>query len=46
MSNEYELAAYDKESLKYGPEKLFLPPRPTGSVKAKIDPEKGNVTHG
>jgi len=46
MSNEYELAAYDKESLKYGPERLFLPPRPTGSVKAKIDPEKGNVTHG
>ena len=46
MTNEYELAAYDKESLKYTPEMLFLPPKPTGSVKAKIDPEKGNVTHG
>jgi hypothetical protein len=46
MTNEYELSAYDRESLKYTPEMLFLPAKPTGTVKAKIDPDKGNVTHG
>ena len=46
MTNEYELSAYDRESLKYTPEMLFLPAKPTGTFKAKIDPEKGNVTHG
>lgn len=46
MTNHYEMAAYDRASLKYTPEMLFRPPRPTGTYKAKIDPKKGNVTHG
>jgi formate hydrogenlyase subunit 6/NADH:ubiquinone oxidoreductase subunit I len=46
MTNEFELAAYDRESLKYTPEMLFLPGRPTGKYKAVFDTEKGNVTHG
>jgi NADH-quinone oxidoreductase subunit I len=46
MTNEYEMAAYDKESLKYTPEMLFVPPKPTGKYKVKIDPEKGTAKHG
>jgi len=46
MTNEYELAAYDRASLKYTPEMLFVPPKPTGTYKVKIDPERGNAKHG
>jgi formate hydrogenlyase subunit 6/NADH:ubiquinone oxidoreductase subunit I len=46
MTNEFELAAYDRASLKFTPQMLFEPARPTGTFKAKIDPEKGVVTHG
>jgi formate hydrogenlyase subunit 6/NADH:ubiquinone oxidoreductase subunit I len=46
MTNEYELAAYDRASLKYTPEMLFVPPEPTGKYKVKIDPERGNAKHG
>ena len=46
MTNEFELAAYDRESLKYTPQMLFLPAKPTGRYKAIFDTEKGNVTHG
>jgi formate hydrogenlyase subunit 6/NADH:ubiquinone oxidoreductase subunit I len=46
MTNEFELAAYDRESLKYTPQMLFLPAKPTGKYKAIFDTEKGNVTHG
>ena len=46
MTNEYELAAYDRASLKYGPEKLFLPPAAGRTVRTKLEPEKGSVTHG
>jgi ATP-dependent DNA helicase len=46
MTNEYELAGYDRASLKYTPEMLFIPPKPTGTFKVKIDPEKGTAKHG
>ncbi len=46
MTNEYELAGYDRASLKYTPEMLFVPPKPTGTFKVKIDPEKGTAKHG
>ncbi|MDG6926521.1 MAG: 4Fe-4S binding protein [Nitrososphaerota archaeon] len=46
MTNEYELAAYDRTSLKYTPEMLFVPPEPTGKYKVKIDPERGTAKHG
>jgi len=46
MTNEYELAGYDKESLKYTPQMLFVPPKPTGKYKVQIDPERGNAKHG
>jgi hypothetical protein len=45
MTNEYELAAYDRASLKFTPEQLFVPPKPTGNTKVEIDPEKGNAKH-
>lgn len=46
MTNEYELASYDRATLKYTPEMLFLPPGPTGKYKVKIDPERGIAKHG
>jgi len=46
MTNEFELSAYDRASLKFTPQMLFKPAKPTGTFKTKIDPEKGVVTHG
>jgi NADH-quinone oxidoreductase subunit I len=46
MSNDYELAAYDKASLKYTPDMLMLPPPEFGTAKVKFDPKRGTVTHG
>jgi len=47
MSNEYELSAYDKASLKYTPDMLMIPPpEELGTAKVKFDPKRGNVTHG
>jgi len=47
MTNEYELSAYDKASLKYTPDMLMLPPpAEPGTVKVKFDPKRGTVTHG
>ncbi len=47
MTNDYELSAYDKESLKYTPDMLAVPPKLEGQTyKVKIDTEKGTTTHG
>ena len=47
MTNDYELAAYDKMSLKYTPEMLAIPPKLEGQTyKVKIDTEKGTTSHG
>ncbi|MDA4128628.1 MAG: hypothetical protein OK422_04145 [Thaumarchaeota archaeon] len=47
MTNDYELSAYDKTSLKYTPDQLAIPPKTEGyTFKVKIDPEKGTATHG
>ena len=47
MSNDYELSAYDKASLKYTPDMLMLPPpAELGTAKVKFDPKRGTVTHG
>ena len=46
MSNDYELSAYDKASLKYTPDMLMTPPPEFGTAKVKFDPKRGNVTHG
>jgi formate hydrogenlyase subunit 6/NADH:ubiquinone oxidoreductase subunit I len=46
MSNDYELSAYDKASLKYTPDMLMIPPPEFGKAKVKFDPKRGNVTHG
>jgi len=46
MTNDYELSAYDKESLKYTPDMLFVPPAEYGNTKVKFDVKKGEVTHG
>ena len=47
MSNDYELSAYDKASLKYTPDMLMLPPPDElGTAKVKFDPKRGTVTHG
>jgi formate hydrogenlyase subunit 6/NADH:ubiquinone oxidoreductase subunit I len=47
MTNDYELSAYDKSSLKFTPDMLALPPKTQGETfKVKIDPKKGVVTHG
>jgi NADH-quinone oxidoreductase subunit I len=46
MTNDYELAAYDKMSLKYTPEMLAVPPKLQGqTTKVKIEPEKGVIKH-
>ena len=42
MTNEYELSAYDRASLKFTPQMLFEPPKPqVGTVRAKIDAGEG-----
>lgn len=47
MTNDYELSAYDKESLKYTPDMLAIPPKLEGQTyKVKIDTEKGTTSHG
>jgi len=47
MTNDYELSAYDKPSLKYSPDQLAIPPKLEGyTYRVKIDPEKGTATHG
>lgn len=47
MTNDYELAAYDKASLKYTPDMLAVPPKLEGKTfKVKIDTERGTATHG
>ncbi len=47
MTNEYELAAYDKMSLKYTPDMLSVPPKLEGrTYKVKFDTEKGTTSHG
>jgi len=47
MTNDYELAAYDKASLKYTPDMLAVPPKLEGKTyKVKFDTERGTATHG
>jgi len=47
MTNDYELSAYDKMSLKYTPEMLAVPPKLEGKMhKVNFDTEKGIATHG
>jgi NADH-quinone oxidoreductase subunit I len=46
MTNDYELSAYDKASLKYTPDMLMIPPVTSGDAKVKFDTKRGNVTHG
>lgn len=47
MTNEYELSAYDKMSLKYTPDMLSVPPKLEGKkYKVEFDTEKGVVKHG
>ena len=47
MTNDYELAAYDKMALKYTPDMLMVPPKLEGrTYKVKIDTEKGTTRHG
>ncbi len=46
MTNDYELAAYDKMSLKYSPDQLTVPPKLEGrKYKVKFDTEKGTTKH-
>jgi len=47
MTNDYELSAYDKMSLKYTPDMLAVPPKLEGKkYKVEFDAEKGVVRHG
>jgi len=47
MTNDYELSAYDKMSLKYTPDMLAVPPKLEGKkYKVEFDTEKGEATHG
>jgi NADH-quinone oxidoreductase subunit I len=47
MTNDYELSAYDKMSLKYTPNMLAVPPKLEGTTyKVKINTEKGTTAHG
>jgi len=47
MTNDYELAAYDKLALKYTPDMLAVPPKLEGrTYKVKFDTEKGTTTYG
>ena len=46
MTNDYELSAYDKMSLKYTPDMLAIPPKLEGRKhKVEFDTEKGIVKH-
>lgn len=45
MSNDYELAAYDKAKLKYTPDMLMIPPPELGTYKLKFDEKRGTVKH-
>jgi formate hydrogenlyase subunit 6/NADH:ubiquinone oxidoreductase subunit I len=47
MTNDYELSAYDKMSLKYTPDMLAVPPKLEGrKYKVEFDTEKGVVKYG
>lgn len=47
MTNDYELSAYDKMSLKYTPDMLTVPPKLEGQTyKVKMDEDKGTTSHG
>jgi len=47
MTNDYELAAYDKMALKYTPDMLAVPPKLEGKkYKVVFDTEKGEVRYG
>ena len=47
LTNDYELAGYDKMSLKYTPEMLAVPPKLEGKTfKVKMDTERGTTSHG
>lgn len=47
MTNEYELSAYDRMSLKYTPDMLAIPPKLEGKkYKVEFDTEKGVAKHG
>jgi intein/homing endonuclease len=47
MTNDYELSAYDKASLKYTPDMLAVPPKLEGKTyRVKMDTERGTTTHG
>ncbi|MDE1853222.1 MAG: hypothetical protein KGI38_05690 [Thaumarchaeota archaeon] len=47
MTNDYELSAYDKMSLKYTPDMLAVPPKLEGKkYKVEFDTEKGVVRYG
>ncbi len=46
MTNDYELSAYDKTSLKYTPDQLAIPPRLEGQTKkVEFDTERGTAKH-
>lgn len=46
MTNDYELSAYDKTSLKYTPEMLAVPPNTINQrTKVRVEPEKGVIKH-
>jgi intein/homing endonuclease len=46
MTNDYELSAYDKMSLKYTPDMLAVPPKLEGrKYKVKFDTKKGVSKH-
>jgi len=46
MTNDYELSAYDKMSLKYTPDMLAVPPKLEGrKYKVEFDTEKGVSKH-
>jgi NADH-quinone oxidoreductase subunit I len=47
MTNDYELAAYDKAGLKYTPDMLGVPPKLEGrKYKVEFDTKRGPTTHG
>ncbi len=46
MTNDYELSAYDKDSLKYTSDMLMVRPAEYGKTRVKFDTKRGDVTHG
>jgi formate hydrogenlyase subunit 6/NADH:ubiquinone oxidoreductase subunit I len=47
MTNDFELSAYDKTSLRYTPDMLAVPPKLEGKkYKVKLDTETGEVRYG